>query len=121
MSACWRSRPRRASIRSVVVPFDPVVTRTALMREARRGGQSFLLCPRIQDLAPMHNRLAEIVPDLSVVVAHGQLRGEQLDRAVLEFAAGNGDVLLTTNIVETGLDIANANANTMLIWRADRF
>jgi transcription-repair coupling factor (superfamily II helicase) len=89
------------------------------MREARRGGQSFVVCPRIEDLEPMAARLRDIVPALSVVVAHGRMRGEELDRIVLDFAAGEGDVLLTTNIVESGLDIANAN--TMLIWRADRF
>jgi transcription-repair coupling factor (superfamily II helicase) len=109
----------RLPIRSITLAFDPVVARTALMREARRGGQSFVVCPRIQDLGPMQARLAEIVPELSIAVAHGRLRGEELDRVVLEFASGNGDVLLTTNIVETGLDISNAN--TMLIWRADHF
>src|SRR5947208_15841229 len=67
----------------------------------------------------MQSRLREIVPDLSVAVAHGRMRGEELDRTVLAFAAGEGDVLLTTNIVESGLDIPNAN--TMLIWRPDRF
>jgi transcription-repair coupling factor (superfamily II helicase) len=109
----------RLPVRGVVVAFDPVVAHSALMREARRGGQSLVVCPRIEDLEPLRARLREIVPALSVVLAHGRMRGEELDRIVLEFAAGEGDVLLTTNIVETGLDIANAN--TMLIWRADRF
>jgi transcription-repair coupling factor (superfamily II helicase) len=109
----------RLPVRSVAVPFDPVVARTALMREARRGGQSFVVCPRIDDLAPMQTRLREIVPELLVAVAHGRMAGETLDRIVLEFAAGDGDILLTTNIIEAGLDIPNAN--TMLIWRADRF
>jgi transcription-repair coupling factor (superfamily II helicase) len=109
----------RLPIRSVVVAFDPVVARTALMREARRGGQSFVVCPRIQDLAPVQVRLGLIVPELSIVVAHARLRGDALDRVVLGFMSGEGDVLLTTNIVETGLDIPNAN--TMLVWRADRF
>jgi transcription-repair coupling factor (superfamily II helicase) len=109
----------RLPVRSVAVAFDPVVARTALMREARRGGQSFIVCPRIEDLAPMQAQLREIVPELSVALAHGRMRGETLDRVVLDFAGGEGDVLLTTNIVETGLDIPNAN--TMLVWRADRF
>ena len=109
----------RLPVHSIVVPFDPLVVRTALMREARRGGQSFVVCPRIQDLAPMRARLVDIVPELSIAVAHGRLRGEELDRLVLGFGSGEGDVLLTTNIIETGLDIANAN--TMLIWRAERF
>src|SRR6185503_10800239 len=84
-----------------------------------RGGQSFVVCPRIEDLEPMHARLRDIVPDLSVVAVSVRKRGEALDKAVLDFAGGEGDVLLTTNIVESGLDIANAN--TMLIWRPDRF
>jgi transcription-repair coupling factor (superfamily II helicase) len=109
----------RLTIRSVTVAFDAALVRSALTREARRGGQSFVVCPRIQDLAPMQARLGEIVPELSVVVAHARLRGEALDRVVFGFASGEGDVLLTTNIVETGLDIPNAN--TMLIWCADRF
>jgi transcription-repair coupling factor (superfamily II helicase) len=109
----------RLPVRSVVVPFDPVVIHSALMREARRGGQSFVVCPRIEDLEPVRTRLRDIVPKLAVVVAHGRMRGEELDRIVMDFAGGQGDVLLTTNIVETGLDIPNAN--TMLIWRADRF
>ncbi len=109
----------RLPIRSVVAPFDPVVVRTALMREARRGGQAFVVCPRIEDLAPMQDRLQEIVPELSVVMAHGRLRADTLDRTMLEFASGKADVLLTTNIVEARLDIPNAN--TMLICRAARF
>jgi transcription-repair coupling factor (superfamily II helicase) len=109
----------RLPVRSVLVPFDPIVIHSALMREARRGGQSFVVCPRIEDLEPVRARLHDIVPTLSVVRAHGRMRGEELDRVVLDFAAGQADVLLTTNIVETGLDIPNAN--TMLIWRADRF
>jgi transcription-repair coupling factor (superfamily II helicase) len=67
----------------------------------------------------MLERLRDVVPELSIAMAHGRMRGEELDRVVLAFAEGEGDVLLTTNIVETGLDIPNAN--TMLIWRADRF
>jgi transcription-repair coupling factor (superfamily II helicase) len=109
----------RLPIRSVAVPSDPVVVRAALMRESRRGGQSFVICPMIEDLGPMLERLRDVVPELSIVMAHGRMRGEELDRVVLAFAEGEGDVLLTTNIVETGLDIPNAN--TMLIWRADRF
>ena len=109
----------RLPVRGVVAPFDPVVVHAALTREARRGGQSFVVCPRIEDLEPIRARLREIVPSLSIVVAHGRMRGELLDRTVLDFASGDSDVLLTTNIVESGLDIPNAN--TMLIWRPERF
>ncbi|MGE0224348.1 MAG: DEAD/DEAH box helicase [Acetobacteraceae bacterium] len=109
----------RMPVRGSVVPFDPVLVRTALMHEARRNGQSFVVCPRIEDLAPMEARLRAAVPDLSLTVLHGRMRGEALDRAMMEFAGGGRDVLLATNIIEAGLDLPNAN--TMLIWRADRF
>jgi transcription-repair coupling factor (superfamily II helicase) len=109
----------RQPVRGFVMPFDPVAVRGALLREARRGGQSFVVCPRIEDLAPMQARLTELVPELSLVVAHGRMRDDALDAAMLDFAEGRGDVLLATNIIEAGLDIPNAN--TMLVWRPDRF
>jgi transcription-repair coupling factor (superfamily II helicase) len=73
----------RLRIRSVAVPSDPVVVRAALMRESRRGGQSFVICPRIKDLGPMLERLRDVVPELSIAMAHGCMRGEELDRVVL--------------------------------------
>ncbi len=109
----------RQPVRGFVLPFDPAVVRAALMREARRGGQSFVVCPRIEDIAPLAGRLAELVPELVVAPAHGKMRGEQLDRVMLHFAQGRTDVLLSTSIIEAGLDIPNAN--TMLVWRPDRF
>jgi transcription-repair coupling factor (superfamily II helicase) len=108
----------RQPVRGFVVPFDPVVVRSALLREARRG-QSFVVCPRIEDLAPMQARVAELVPELSLVIAHSKMRGDALDAAMLDFADGRSDVLLATSIIEAGLDIPNAN--TMLVWRPDRF
>ena len=110
---------RRRPPRTLVVPFDPVVMRDALRREHQRGGQSFVVCPRIRDLEPMAGRLAELAPELDVVIAHGRMQAALLDELMVRFAAGAHDVLLTTDIVEAGLDIPNAN--TMLIWRADRF
>jgi transcription-repair coupling factor (superfamily II helicase) len=110
---------RRRPVRTFVTPFDPAVVLEALRREAQRGGQSFFVCPRIQDLQPMAERLARLVPDVDVVVAHGRMKTDALDEIMVRFAAGAHDVLLTTNIIESGLDIPNAN--TMLVWRADRF
>ena len=89
------------------------------MREKRRGGQSFLVCPRIADIAPMQARLAELAPELDVIVAHGRMKPDALETAVLDFAGGHGDVLLATNIIEAGLDIPQANL--MLVTQADRF
>lgn len=109
----------RQPTRTFVLPWDPVVLREALLRERRRGGQSFLVCPRVADIAPMQARLAELAPELHVVVAHGRMKPEALESAVLGFAAGDGDVLLATNIIEAGLDIPRANL--MVITNADRF
>ncbi|HJS84856.1 MAG TPA: TRCF domain-containing protein, partial [Acetobacteraceae bacterium] len=109
----------RQPVRTFVLDFDGAVVRTALMREARRGGQSFLVCPRIEDLPPLAARLAELVPELSIAQAHGKLDGDALDQLMMDFAQGRTDVLLATSIIEAGLDIPNAN--TMLVWRPDRF
>jgi transcription-repair coupling factor (superfamily II helicase) len=110
---------RRRPPRTFVMPFDPLVVREALRREHQRGGQSFVVCPRIQDLQPMAERLAELAPELDLAIAHGRMKGAALDELMVRFAAGAHDVLLTTDIIEAGLDIPNAN--TMLVWRADRF
>ncbi len=110
---------RRQPTRTFVLPWDPVIVREALMREHARGGQSFVVCPRIEDTEPVAARLAEIAPELSVVTAHGRLKPQALEQAVAEFAGGEHDVLLATNIIEAGLDIPRAN--TILITRPDRF
>ncbi|MFO1057151.1 MAG: TRCF domain-containing protein [Dongiaceae bacterium] len=110
---------RRQPIRSFVLPFDPAVLREALQRERRRGGQSFVVVPRIADLAPLQRQLAELVPELRLAVAHGRMKGEALAAVMVGFADGEADLLLTTDIIEAGLDIPNAN--TMVICRADRF
>ena len=110
---------RRRPPRTFIMPFDPVVVREGLRREHGRGGQSFVVCPRIRDLQPMAGQLAASAPELDVVIAHGRMKGAVLDEIMVRFAAGAHDVLLTTDIIEAGLDIPNAN--TMLIWHADRF
>jgi len=109
----------RLPVRSVVTTFNAAVVRTSLLREARRGGQSFVICPRIEDIAPMEARLRKLVPELSLTVVHGRMAGDVLDEAMMEFSSGGRDVLLATNIVEAGL--GPPNANTLLIWRPDRF
>jgi transcription-repair coupling factor (superfamily II helicase) len=109
----------RLPVRSVVTQFDAATVRASLLREARRGGQSFVICPRIEDIAPMEARLRTLVPELSLTVVHGRMRGDVLEEAMMDFSGGDRDVLLATNIVEAGLDLPNAN--TMLIWRPDRF
>jgi transcription-repair coupling factor (superfamily II helicase) len=110
---------RRQPIRTARAPLDDALLTQALRREARRGGQSFVVCPRIEDIEPMRERVAGLLPDLSLLVAHGGMPPAEVDEALVRFAAGGADVLLSTNIVETGLDVPRAN--TMLVWRPDRF
>lgn len=110
---------RRQPIRTSLAQLDDVQIRTALLRERSRGGQSFVVVPRIEDLAPFSERLRRIVPDLDFIEAHGKLPPAELDAAMVRFADGDGDVLLATNIIEAGLDVPRAN--TMIVWRADRF
>lgn len=110
---------RRRPIRTFLAPFDPASLRTALLREKRRGGQSVFVVPRIEDIGSLSERLAQLAPELSVLVAHGGLSAEDADAVMVGFADGRGDVLLATNIIESGLDVPRAN--TMFVWRPDRF
>ncbi len=110
---------RRQPIRTTVGAFVPATVRTALLRERSRGGQSFVVVPRIEDMAPLAEQLATLVPELQLAQAHGKMPAAEIDDAMVGFARGDGDVLLATNIIEAGLDVPRAN--TMVIWRADRF
>ena len=110
---------RRRPIRTFRTELDEATVRSALLREKRRGGQSFVVVPRIQDMAGVAERLADLVPELEVLSAHGKLPPAEVDEIMVRFADGRGDVLLATNIIESGLDVPRAN--TMLVWRADLF
>jgi transcription-repair coupling factor (superfamily II helicase) len=109
----------RLSVRTFVTPFDPVVVREAILREHLRGGQVFYVCPRIADLPEAAEFLREHVPEVKVVTAHGQLPAGELEDVMGAFYDGEYDVLLSTTIVESGLDIPSAN--TMIVHRADMF
>jgi transcription-repair coupling factor (superfamily II helicase) len=109
----------RMAIRTFVLPTDPVVIREALMREHYRGGQSFYVVPRIKDLQEIEDFLKEIAPELKTISAHGQMSPTELEERMTDFYDGRYDVLLATNIIENGIDIATAN--TMIIHRADMF
>ena len=109
----------RLAIRTYVSEFDTVTLREALLREHYRGGQSFFVVPRISDLPEIEEWLKDQVPEVSVVVAHGQMAAGQLDDKMNAFYDGKFDVLLATTIVESGLDIPTAN--TMIVHRADMF
>lgn len=109
----------RLAIRTYVSEFDAVMVREALLREHYRGGQSFIVVPRISDLPEIEAFLRDQVPEVTFVVAHGQLAAGDLDGRMNAFYDGKFDVLLATTIVESGLDIPTAN--TMIIHRADMF
>ena len=109
----------RLAVRTYVTPFDPVGIREALLREKYRGGQSYFVTPRIADLAELTKFLREEVPEVKFVTGHGQLAPTQLEDVMAAFYEGRYDVLLSTSIVESGLDIPTAN--TLIVHRADMF
>ncbi|MFZ5721867.1 MAG: transcription-repair coupling factor [Pseudomonadota bacterium] len=109
----------RLAVRTYITPWDPVVIREALLREKYRGGQAYFVCPRINDLPELERFLREQVPEVKFVVGHGQMAPTQLEEVMGAFYDGQYDVLLSTTIVESGLDIPTAN--TMVIHRADMF
>jgi len=109
----------RLAVRTYISPFDPVIVRDALRRERFRGGQSFYVVPRLNDLDDVREFLAEAVPELRVATAHGQMTPTELEDVMTSFYEGNYDILLSTPIVESGLDVPNAN--TLIVHRADMF
>ncbi len=109
----------RLAVRTYISPFDPLVIREALLRERYRGGQAFYVCPRISDLAEQKDFLDQTVPEMRVAVAHGQMPASELEDIMTAFYEGRYDILLSTTIVESGLDIPTAN--TLIIHRADMF
>ncbi|HEY3145557.1 MAG TPA: transcription-repair coupling factor, partial [Dongiaceae bacterium] len=109
----------RLAVRTFVLSYDPVIVREAIMREHFRGGQIFYVCPRIEDLETVAARLRSLVPEIKFVIAHGRMSPTHLEKAMNAFYDGSYELLLATNIIESGLDIPTAN--TMIIHRADMF
>jgi transcription-repair coupling factor (superfamily II helicase) len=109
----------RLAVRTYVTPWDAVVLREALLREHYRGGQSFFVVPRVADLPNMEEWLREQVPEVKFVTAHGQMSASQVEERMSAFYDRKYDVLLSTTIVESGLDIPSAN--TLIVHRSDRF
>lgn len=109
----------RLAVRSFVIPFDPVILREAILREQHRGGRTFVVTPRIKDMPELKVKLHELVPEVKIGAVHGQMSPSDIDEMMNDFYDGKYDVLLSTAIVESGLDIPFAN--TMIIHRADRF
>ncbi len=109
----------RLAVRTFVMPFDPVIIREAILRERHRGGQTFYIVPRIKDLDEVKQTLTALVPEIKVAMAHGRLAPTELEDVMSAFDEGKYDLLLATNIVESGLDIPAAN--TIILHRAGMF
>jgi transcription-repair coupling factor (superfamily II helicase) len=109
----------RLAIRTTLSPFDPAIVQAAIRRELARDGQVFFVHNRVADIERLAEQIRHLVPEARLVVGHGQLSGHQLDRMMAKFLAHEADVLLSTTIIESGLDIPTAN--TIVINRADHF
>ncbi len=109
----------RLAIRSYIMPFDDVIIRNAILREYYRGGKCFVVLPKIKDLEKMREHLSHIVPEVNLITAHGQVAPSILDDTMNKFYDGKYDVLIATNIIGSGLDLATAN--TIIIHKAELF
>ncbi len=109
----------RLAVRAFVLPADPVVLREAILREHYRGGQTFYVCPRIEDQPKLAEQLRKLVPEVRIAVANGRMAARQLEEVMAAFYDHKVDMLVSTNIIESGLDIPTAN--TLIVHRADRF
>ncbi len=109
----------RLAVRTFIMPFDELIVREALLRERYRGGQSFYVCPRIEDIEEVTAFLRTAIPEAKFVVAHGQMAPTELEDRMSAFYDGKYDILVSTAIVESGLDIPTAN--TLIVHRADMF
>jgi transcription-repair coupling factor (superfamily II helicase) len=109
----------RVPVITHVGAFDPKLTRQAILRELDRGGQVFVIHNRVKTIEAIKDKLESIVPEASVVVAHGQMSGRQLEQKIAAFSKGEYDILLATSIIENGIDMPNVN--TLIVDRADLF
>ncbi len=109
----------RRPVLTYIGPYDPQIARRAIVREMSRSGQVFFVHNRVQTIQMVRERLERLVPEAAIAVAHGQMKERELEDAMLRFFAGEVDVLLCTSIIESGLDIPNAN--TLVVERAERF
>jgi transcription-repair coupling factor (superfamily II helicase) len=109
----------RLPVETIATQYDERVIRDAIQREMNRGGQVFFLHNRVMTIETMRAKLQSLVPSARIVVGHGQMNSDELEEVMTKFVNGEADVLLSTTIIESGLDIPNAN--TIIIDRADRF
>jgi transcription-repair coupling factor (superfamily II helicase) len=111
--------PNRQPVTTELHTFNEVIIRDAISHELRRGGQVFFVHNRVSDIDSMANLIYKLVPDSRIGVAHGQMDGDKLEKAMMKFIDGEYDILISTNIIESGLDIPNAN--TIIINQAHMF
>jgi len=109
----------RLSVRTNLITYDEVIIKDAILRERNRGGKSFFVCPRISDIEELRPKLTKLLPEIKIAVVHGQMSALMIDDVMTEFCDGKFDLLLSTAIVESGLDIPSSN--TMIIYKADMF
>lgn len=109
----------RFPVQSYVVEFSEEIIRDAIRRELKRGGQVYFVYNRVQTIEKIAIRLGEMMPDAKIGIAHGQMSEDMLEQVMLDFYEGNHDILVCTSIIESGLDVPNAN--TIIIYDADRF
>lgn len=109
----------RLAVRTFVGPFDPITIQEVILREQFRGGQVFVVCPRVEDLSKVAEKIYKLVPNIRMGIAHGQLPTHQLEEVMTAFYDRQFELLLSTNIIESGIDIASAN--TLIVYRADLF
>jgi transcription-repair coupling factor (superfamily II helicase) len=109
----------RLPVETIATQYDERLIRDAIQRELARGGQVFFLHNRVSTIETMRAKLQSLVPDARIVVGHGQMNSDDLEEVMTQFINGDADILLSTTIIESGLDIPNAN--TIIIDRADRF
>ena len=119
MSTVMTPPEERLPVRTYVSGWDDEIVREAIMREIERGGQVYFVHNRVQNIERIAARLRDLVPEASISIGHGQMPEDQLERVMLEFGAGESDVLLCTTIIESGLDIPNVN--TIIINNANQF
>ncbi|MCY1106685.1 transcription-repair coupling factor [Shouchella clausii] len=108
----------RFPVQTYVVEFNPAIVREAIERELSRGGQVYVLYNRVEDIERMTEQISTLVPDARVSYAHGQMNERELESIILDFLEGESDVLVTTTIIETGVDIPNVN--TLIVCNADK-
>jgi transcription-repair coupling factor (superfamily II helicase) len=119
MSTIETPPPNRQAVATIICPYDETVIRDAINAEVERGGQVFFLHNRVGDIEQVRGKIKKLCPKARVVIGHGQMDGDLLEAVMHKFISGEADVLVCTTIIESGVDVPNAN--TIIIDRADRF